>query len=150
MAVPYHIHSKDCDCRTITGEFSLFSAAMVGDFSRICQLVNEKGYDPSKEDDYGYTALHLASQNNHVFFNTYTTPFVTTFQKEIVDFLIEKGARVNARACGATPLHRAAFQGHSVVCETLLSAGADPSFADTSVAGELDRCLLHNWILMLF
>ena len=42
-----------------------------------------------------------------------------------------KKARVNAvNADGYTPLHRAAFNGHAIVADLLLAAGANPKAAN--------------------
>ena len=49
----------------------------------------------------------------------------------IYQVLLKSGANVNAATGGgSTPLHRAAYQGHKGVVETLLSAGANPSIQD--------------------
>ena len=68
MSIPYHIHSEDCDCRELRGDFNLISAGQFGDIKRIKFLIEIKRYNPNKEDDYGYTCLHLAAQNNRVSF----------------------------------------------------------------------------------
>ena len=45
--------------------------------------------------------------------------------------LLRHGAEVNARTeGGATALHRAAYQGHVGVVQTLLQAGADPAIQE--------------------
>ena len=68
----------------------------------------------------------------------------------MVDFLISKGADVNAVAdflydpglpkaypdCGMTPLHLAALAGHSEMARLLLYRGADPSIKDSRHDGD--------------
>ena len=55
-----------------------------------------------------------------------------------VKILLKHGANVNATTGGgATPLHRAAYQGHKDVVETLLNAGANP---DMQVWHLIDWC----------
>ena len=45
---------------------------------------------------------------------------------EIAEFLVEKGADVNAESRdGSTPLHSAAFLGHTKIAELLIQKGAE-------------------------
>lgn len=47
------------------------------------------------------------------------------------------------RARNVTPLHLAAFGGHSEVAELLLAAGADPSVRDTAHGGRPTEWAVH-------
>jgi ankyrin repeat protein len=68
-------------------------------------------------------------QPNSVLINSIT---LSTGHIEVVKYLIHRGADVNAQGCGATPLHRASFQGHLAVVEALLAAGARVNAVDSS------------------
>nr|XP_023398974.1 NF-kappa-B inhibitor epsilon [Loxodonta africana] len=66
---------------------------------------------PFQEGTSGKTALHLA---------------VETQERSLVQFLLQAGARVDARMLnGCTPLHLAAGRGLSSISSTLCEAGAD-------------------------
>ncbi|CAJ0579738.1 unnamed protein product, partial [Mesorhabditis spiculigera] len=66
-----------------------------------------------KVDVDGYTALHRASYNNHL---------------HIVDFLVEKGANLEARTGqGWTPLHSACNWGNYEIVGRLISLKANPN-----------------------
>ena len=75
--------------------------------------------------DDGDTVLHCAASRNR--------------DEEIVDFLIAKGAQVNAKTKSlTTPLHIAAG-GHRVIAAILLANGADPNAKDD-----------HGWTPLFF
>lgn len=75
-------------------------------------------------DAFSCTGLFWAAVNNH---------------KPIVEFLIEKGANLDAGAgLGGTPLARAAYEGHAEIVELLLSKGADVNAKDVSGGSPLD------------
>ena len=66
---------------------------------------------PLQEGTSGKTALHMA---------------VETPERGLVQFLLQAGARVDARMLnGCTPLHLAAGRGLSSISSTLCEAGAD-------------------------
>lgn len=70
-------------------------------------------------DKTGRTPLHIAAENGH---------------EELVGYLIDQGAHVNAMGfggLGATPLHLAAHKGHVEVCQQLLDAGASVYLPDS-------------------
>lgn len=75
-------------------------------------------------DAFSCTGLFWAAANNH---------------KSIVEYLIEKGANLNAGAgVGGTPLARAAYEGHVEVVELLIAKGADVNAKDVSGRSPLD------------
>ena len=82
----------------------------------------DRGAKPTAADAGGYTALHYAAQRNHA---------------AVCNLLLNRGALVNASACGATPLHRAAHAGAKDAVAVLLARGGDPSAVDTSFASAL-------------
>ncbi len=67
---------------------------------------------------------------------------------EVVDFLLERGAEVNAIPAGfdysGTPLHYAALNGHREMVDRLLRRGADPSVRDTKVNGHPEGWAEHG------
>ncbi|PKC10205.1 ankyrin, partial [Rhizophagus irregularis] len=75
-------------------------------------LIN-KGSDINAQDHAGWTSLHEAALAGHL---------------NIVEFLLEQGAEVNAASFddGDTPLHDASAKGHAEVVWALMQYGADP------------------------
>lgn len=50
---------------------------------------------------------------------------------QVLELLLELGASLNAKdSSGSTPLHRAASQGHSRICEFLVKNGAAVNSCD--------------------
>jgi ankyrin repeat protein len=90
----------------------IFKAAQYGDLQKVKELVTQ---DPtlikSKGETTKLTPLHRAAQGGHL---------------EICEFLVAKGAEVNAKSNSAeTPLHLAAQNGHGKICELLIAKGAE-------------------------
>jgi len=80
----------------------------------IARTLLEHGADPNSPDNFGTTALHLAS---------HTRPRAVTF----AEVLLEYGANVDARdENGSTPLHGAACRLNLGAVVVLLDRGADP------------------------
>lgn len=77
----------------------------------------DAGYNVNERDSETVTLLHWAAINN---------------RKEIMFFLIEKGAEVDAVGgeLNATPLHWSTRQGHLDAAVILMNAGADPTLRD--------------------
>lgn len=99
---------------TIEIEDSVRNAAKSGDVAALKALVALHGPTVVRlgDDPSELTALHLASASGVV---------------EAVRYLL--GAPVEADPCAArnnnfTPLHAAAMQGHALICEVLIAAGA--------------------------
>ncbi|OQR74022.1 ankyrin repeat domain-containing protein 39-like [Tropilaelaps mercedesae] len=88
-------------------ERGLWGAARDGELPRVRALL-AKGYDPNRQDPYGYTALHYAARAG---------------KAEVVSELLSHGGCPTARTNGgATPAHRAAYKGHKEVLDLLLAA----------------------------
>jgi ankyrin repeat protein len=114
----------------------LHEAAANGDLAKVQQLLRPRLWgtriDVNARDGFGATALHEAAEAGH---------------KEVAEFLIAKGADVNAKTHGeasvragdtvawhmeytCTPLHLAAEAGHKDVVELLIAHGADINAKD--------------------
>ncbi|KAJ3652767.1 hypothetical protein Zmor_018704 [Zophobas morio] len=94
------------------------------DKKHLDQLLKEFDADVNAKNDKGTTALHLACERN-----SFLPPGITTEIKgdhrDIVEFLIKKGADVNAINCdGMTPLSIAGKNGDIEVINMLLQNGA--------------------------
>ncbi|XP_076274210.1 palmitoyltransferase Hip14 [Rhynchophorus ferrugineus] len=96
--------------------FDIVKATQYGAFARVKELI-DAGYDVNQKDSETVTLLHWAAINN---------------RKEIMKFLIDKGATVDAIGgeLHATPLHWATRQGHLEACVILMNVGADPTLRD--------------------
>jgi ankyrin repeat protein len=78
---------------------------MAGDLE-IVRLLIERGADPNRGNDYGWTKLHQAGYSN---------------RRRLAELLLEAGARtdLSARGDGGTPLIAALFWGHREVVDLL-------------------------------
>jgi hypothetical protein len=112
--------SKECPCKQLTVRASVWSAAELGDASRVREIIAKRG--PDCLDAYGYTPLHYASQHGRL---------------DVVNVLLSSGAAVDgiakeAGGCGGTPLHRAAYSGQMGSVASLIQASADVNARDES------------------
>ena len=100
------------------GSIPLFFAYLYGSDPEIIQFLKEKGADMQLNTDFGYSPLHLASQNPNGL--------------EIVRFLIEEGANVNAKDdYGHTPLHYAVrYENGFEITKLLIDNGAKVNAKD--------------------
>lgn len=94
----------------VAPKMSIHEAAFMGDAKAIQQHI-AAGSDLNVKDDYGSTALNIA----------------TTFGRtEIAKMLIEGGADLSVKSAdGSTVLHTASFLGRTEIVKALLAAGAD-------------------------
>jgi uncharacterized protein len=93
-------------------ELDVFEASVMGDLERLKKIVSRDAASVSSYSPDGFTALALASYLG---------------QKESVDYLIEKGADVNALArneTGFTALTGAVTQNHNEIAKALVKNGA--------------------------
>jgi len=99
-----------------TSGYDIVKACQYGAAERVREIV-EAGFDVNQRDGENVTLLHWASINN---------------RQEIVSFLLERGALVDAIGgeLESTALHWATRQGHTAVVVQLLGAGADPATRD--------------------
>ena len=86
-------------------------AAWRGDLRRVKRFVEQGTNVNTKDNELKWTALHWAA---------------FTGQEDVVEFLIAKGADVNAKdERGLTALRRACGKGHQEVVSLLIASGAD-------------------------
>eukprot|EP00008_Paramoeba_atlantica_P002994 CAMPEP_0201487848 /NCGR_PEP_ID=MMETSP0151_2-20130828/15683_1 /ASSEMBLY_ACC=CAM_ASM_000257 /TAXON_ID=200890 /ORGANISM="Paramoeba atlantica, Strain 621/1 / CCAP 1560/9" /LENGTH=163 /DNA_ID=CAMNT_0047873003 /DNA_START=28 /DNA_END=519 /DNA_ORIENTATION=- len=92
---------------------SLMNAIFQGDLNLVKSLLPSYEENAKKSQRNELTPLHYAAVSG---------------QTEIVDFLLEKGADVNAaRNNNFFPLHSAAMKGHASICQKLIEKGASPN-----------------------
>uniref|UniRef100_A0A1B6LPG5 Uncharacterized protein n=1 Tax=Graphocephala atropunctata TaxID=36148 RepID=A0A1B6LPG5_9HEMI len=106
-------------------ERGIWTAALDRDESRVKMLL-AKGTCVDARDNAGYTALHYAVRKGNT---------------SMCKLLLAAGASVNVttKAGLATPLHRAAMEGHMDVISLLLKSGADPLAKDAEGRTAADR-----------
>ena len=97
----------------------LHVAAGQGDLEKVKRILEK---DPSQLNmGYGYGApLHYAARRGH---------------KNVVNYLIKKGADVNLKFGDTSPLFHAAYKEHKDVVETLMLNGADIGFFEAIACG---------------
>lgn len=90
----------------------------------------EKGQKVGLYDEYGNTALHLASERGY---------------RGVCKVLIDAGADVNQKndSVGWTAVHYAAYEGHSDVLRMLIAHGAKPDALDNS--GDTAESYAKEW-----
>ena len=89
----------------------LHLAAYLGDMEKLKKYLQDE-IDINSQEDFGSTALHAAANSG---------------KKDIVEFLISKGANVDAKDAyyGVTPLYYAAMHNYEDIADLLLAKGAD-------------------------
>ena len=112
---------------------SLQEAASIGNVDLV-RMIIENGTDVDSMDDQFYkTALHRAVAGGH---------------QEIVEFLLNKGADVNAQDReGRTPLHYASERGHKDVAKLLIDKGADVNAKNNE--GQTAEDIANEWQIKL-
>jgi ankyrin repeat protein len=122
----------DANARNKEGETALFGAAFLGRLLAASELVRH-GADVNSTSKLGATPLMEAIQAcaPPVDFQSRrgsTAPVVG--RASLSEFLIARGADVNQRGMGETPLHLAARNGCADVVQILIKAGADVNATD--------------------
>mmetsp|Transcript_20760 Transcript_20760/g.26860 ORF Transcript_20760/g.26860 Transcript_20760/m.26860 type:complete len:326 (-) Transcript_20760:74-1051(-) len=113
--MPFYIVDQADVAKTF---YSIWTAAEYGDEGSVVAHVEGRGLDPGILDDFGYSAVHLAAQHDHV---------------NIVRYLLSRGAGVDGGPASlCTPLHRAAFAGSLQSARILIDAGANLEKQDLS------------------
>jgi len=94
----------------------LHDAAVEGDLAAVRRLIGDD-VQIDAPDAYGATALYKAAKAGH---------------DDIVEFLLSKGADVNARTAlsRSTPLHQAAKAGYTEIARQLIEHDADVNARD--------------------
>lgn len=123
-----------------TGDLArLFEACKNGDIDTVQNLIQQRQSSANERDLHGRksTPLHFAAGFG---------------RRDIVKFLIEKGAHVDSRdEGGLIPLHNSCSFGHVDVVQLLLSNGANPNAQDNwkfsplheaAIKGKADVCIV--------
>ena len=100
---------------------ALHLAAYMGDMEKLKQCLQD-GIDINSQKDFGCTALHAAANGS---------------KKDVVEFLISKGATVDAKGAyyDLTPLYYAALHNYQDIAELLLAKGANVNAKDKDQGG---------------
>jgi len=108
-------------------------------FDRLCQMMKDQKYDPTRQDKEGRTALSRAMEMSNVW------GVLRSRSRELVKLLLSLGGNANdvcEFAGGSIPLlHHAAMTHSFSVMRTLLERGADPCQIDSHGRSWL-HCLL--------
>ena len=112
----------------------LYEAASWGHEDVVQMLLNE-GAEPSKENRYGNTSLHVAALMGH---------------KKVVKLLLDVGAAPNnVNDMGQTPLRQAILWGWNDVVQMLLDGGADLNKADRDESTTQYDALAHRDVVKI-
>jgi len=109
MAVPPHGYPEYNRQIPHGGDTALMFAARVGDLAS-AKLLVAAGANVNDADAWGVSATVLAAHSGY---------------RELVEFLLEKGADPNAAAAGFTALHEAIMRRDEKMVSALLDCGAD-------------------------
>lgn len=111
----------------------IIKAAKKGDLDRVKELLKVDSGLINARDSDGSTPLHCATWKGH---------------PDIVEFLVESGADVNALNSndhwGTTPLHAAAHANQTAIVKVLLEHGADVKALDMNGKTPLEHTEFHK------
>jgi len=113
-----YVREKGLDivnCKKEKHQDLLYMASAAGSIE-IYKLLNQLGFDPYKQDRYGWTVLHHAASRGN---------------NDMIEFLLdEEGADINDRSLrGETAYNVADFLGHDKTVQFLRTAGVDTAGA---------------------
>jgi len=111
MAVSPHGHSEYNRAIPFGSNTPLMFAARAGDLAS-AKLLVAAGANVNDTDAWGISVMALAAHSGF---------------KDLVEFLLDKGAEVNAIGAGFTALHAAIMRRDEPLVGTLLAHGADPN-----------------------
>ena len=116
-------------CSTVGYSQSIHDFAKNGDLQAIktLDIKDQKVFDTQNEN--GYTPLMLAAYYN---------------KTDIILYLLENKATINATSPYGTALMAAVFKGHKQAVLLLLQQGADPNIPDENKASALQMSALFN------
>jgi len=110
----------------------IHQAAGKGDLVKVKEFLEKNPELLNVKDVQGSTPLLVAAYNG---------------QKDVVDFLIEKGADLNSlNNYKYTPFHYSILRRHIEVAEMIIKAGADPNIANVWGYTPLHTCAGRNFI----
>lgn len=148
--------SLDIDKGDRQGITPLMMAAQ-GGYSRVAEILLEKGANVSIKADRDFTALHCCCHGGHVEVakmlvgaggsdleardRSGFTPLHTAADRghwQVAAVLIKAGADVDTcQPCGSTPLFNAAFKGHVAVVRVLILGKANPHLGKSMALDQL-------------
>ena len=137
--------SRDNHDRLFTGITPLHEAALVGD-PNVADLLIARGAQLDATTESGQTPLHYAAGYGYLYEPTFSPgqhwhPGRAWRDGDVVELLIEKGCRVNAKDHdGATPLYYALRARRTRIAKTLIAAGAEK----VAVKNEAGQTMLHD------
>jgi len=130
--------------------FDFRDAAENGDLDKVKGLI--KSVDVNETDEYGFTALHMASEKGHIkvveellaagakldplVFDSYMLPLHLAISKNhnnITKLLIEKGAQLDENTCTGTccaPIHMAIIKENKEIIKLLIAKKCDVNKPD--------------------
>jgi hypothetical protein len=129
---------RQCPCKLLPRSFSSFTAAEYGDLYTLAKIGPAVAH---RHDDFGYTPLHFAAQNNHVAATALLLQ-LGCHVDGIVSVVGDLNYNSTTRFCGSTPLHRAAFAGATASMKILLDWNSTNPGDSTSVSSKQQCNLL--------
>jgi len=128
-------HCVDVDVRGIHNRTPLHIAVDCG-LLKVTRILIERGASVNARDSIDRTPLHPTFDHDHT-----TGTFDDTYF-DVVSYLLEHGADVNAQGTCSAPLHLASYHGGFKVARLLLDHGADIDTRD-----EVGRTPLHGTLV---
>jgi ankyrin repeat protein len=128
-----HCKFNTCPCKKSTFRSNIWTASEQGNLNLLIEKTLLDKTLVNKLDNYGYSPLHYAAQQNHL---------------QIVKYLLNSGAIPDNQSCGATALHRAVYNGNYEAVNLLIKAGANVNISDTSFGDNntpLHKALLRGY-----
>jgi len=110
---------------------NILETTKIGDLAQLKKILEEQPLLINARDEDGWTLLHYASYAGI---------------KEVIEYLMEKGAEVNteARICAWTPFFLSSLKGHREIAEWLLENGAQTDIKDNKGRSPLHVAVMRG------